>query len=92
MGDGKEGEMEKSDLKRFLVLCTVFNVILLVVWFLAAACAGEAVYKLHTLWFPMSKETFSAIHYAGMAFYKILVIFFNVIPLVALGVVSRKAG
>ena len=36
----------------------------------------------------MSPEHFDAIHYAGMAFYKLAVIVFNLVPWIALQLVA----
>jgi hypothetical protein len=39
---------------------------------------------MHTRWFKLSVETFDAIHYAGMATYKLGIILLNLVPLLAL--------
>ena len=39
---------------------------------------------MHGRWFKLSAETFDAIHYSGMAVYKIGILLFNLVPLVAL--------
>ncbi|MGJ0484794.1 MAG: DUF6868 family protein [Methylomicrobium sp.] len=43
--------------------------------------AHASIYRLHTRWFKLSVETFDAIHYSGMAIYKVGVLLFNVAPL-----------
>jgi hypothetical protein len=43
---------------------------------------------MHTRWFKLSVETFDAIHYAGMATYKIGVLLFNLVPLLALYLIA----
>ncbi|PKN88301.1 MAG: hypothetical protein CVU51_04370 [Deltaproteobacteria bacterium HGW-Deltaproteobacteria-1] len=40
--------------------------------------------KLHSRWFKIPVETFDAIHYAGLAIYKIAVIMLNLVPLIAI--------
>lgn len=42
------------------------------------------MYRMHRKLFKMSVETFDAIHYAGLAFHKILIIVFIIGPYVAL--------
>ena len=42
------------------------------------------MYKLHSRWFKIPFETFDAIHYAGLAVFKIAVLLFNLGPLIAL--------
>lgn len=43
---------------------------------------------MHRRWFNLSVETFDAIHYGGLAVYKIGIILLNLVPLVALSAVS----
>ncbi|MBS0216204.1 MAG: hypothetical protein JSR63_02470 [Proteobacteria bacterium] len=60
------------------------NYAILVAWFLAFRLAHDWMRKLHGRWFQFSADTFDAIHYGGMAVYKIGVLLFNVAPLLAL--------
>jgi hypothetical protein len=43
---------------------------------------------MHTRWFKLSVETFDAMHYAGLAVYKIGIILLNLVPFIALCLVS----
>jgi len=72
------------ELKHFLLWSTVTNYIVLFVWFVAFAGAREWMYRLHGRWFHLSRGTFDAIHYGGMAFYKILILVLNLVPLLVL--------
>jgi hypothetical protein len=47
------------------------------------------MYRMHSRWFRISEERFDAIHYAGMAAYKIGILLFNLAPLVALLICGR---
>ena len=42
------------------------------------------MYRLHARWFKLSVEAFDTMHYAGLSLYKIGVILFNLVPLIAL--------
>jgi hypothetical protein len=46
------------------------------------------MYGLHSRWFKLSVEIFDAIHYAGLAVYKIGILLLNLVPLIALYIVS----
>ena len=46
------------------------------------------VYKMHTKWFKLSIEKFDEIHYTGIAFFKIAILFFNIVPYFALRIIS----
>ena len=75
-------------LREFLLWCLVINFGLLTMWFLFIALAGDMIYRLHGKWFKMPRETFDAIHYSGMAFFKIIVFVFNAVPYIALLIVG----
>jgi hypothetical protein len=77
-----------QDLKPFLLYCTLINYVVLLVWFAAFTLAHDFVYRLHSRWFALPVETFDAIHYGGMAVYKIGVLLFNLVPLLALCMLS----
>lgn len=62
----------------------VCNMIFLMWWFFIFSFAHDALYRLHSKWFKIPVETFNAIHYAGIAFYKILIIIFNLVPYLVL--------
>ena len=70
-----------------LAWSTVINYALLMVWFLFFCLAHEWVYRFHGKWFKLSVETFDAIHYASMAFFKLCIVLFNLVPYLAIRVV-----
>lgn len=71
-------------LKIILLWSTGLNYALLVLWFGVFFSAHDWLYRLHRRWFNLSPETFDALTYGGLAFYKIMVFMFNLVPLVAL--------
>lgn len=75
-------------LREFFLWCLVINVGLLLWWFLFMTLAHDWVYRMHTKWFKLSMETFDTIHYAGMAFFKIAIFVFNLVPYLALHIVG----
>ena len=76
--------MTVTTLRDVLIWSLVVNYVVLLVWFAALTLAHDWVYRLHTRWFQLSRESFDAIHYGGMAVYKIGVLLLNLAPLVAL--------
>ncbi|MBD9515698.1 MULTISPECIES: DUF6868 family protein [unclassified Pseudomonas] len=80
--------MPLLDLKPFLLYCTLINYVILLVWFAAFTLAHDFVYRLHSRWFTLPVEQFDAIHYGGMAVYKIGVLLLNLVPLLALCMLS----
>ncbi|MBD9679077.1 hypothetical protein IB274_20385 [Pseudomonas sp. PDM18] len=80
--------MPLLDLKPFLLYCTLINYVILLIWFTVFTLAHDFVYRLHSRWFALPVETFDAIHYGGMAVYKIGVLLLNLAPLLALCMLS----
>lgn len=76
--------MSIETLRNFLLWCTALNYGLLLVWFLVFALAHDWLQRLHGRWFRLSKDQFDAIHYAGMAIFKIGIMLFNLVPFVVL--------
>jgi hypothetical protein len=75
-------------MRSFLLWCTIINYGILMVWFLSFTFCHEWIHHLHGRWFRLSREQFDAIHYAGMAIFKIGIILFNLVPLIVLWIVS----
>ena len=68
--------------------CSIINMGLLLWWFLLLMFAHDWVYRFHSKWFKLSVESFDAIHYAGIAFFKIAVLVLNIVPYFALRIVG----
>lgn len=75
-------------LMQFLGWCAVLNIALLLWWIFFMIFAHDWVYKIHTRWFYLNIERFDAIHYGGIAFYKLSIILFNIAPYLALRIIS----
>ncbi len=75
--------MTTEIIRDVLAWCSLINVGLLLVWILWLIFAHDWLYRFHGQWFKLSVEKFDAIHYTGIAFYKIGIIFFNIVPYLA---------
>ena len=64
--------------------CTLINMALLLWWFVFFWLAHDWLYRFHGRFFQLSLETFDSIHYLGMAFYKIGIFLFNLVPYLVL--------
>ena len=58
-------------LRSILGWATVINVSVVTLWFVIFMRYHDALYRLHSKRFKLSRERFDSIHYAGMAFDKI---------------------
>ena len=75
-------------LLKWLGWCAVINIGILSVWFLAFALMRDWIFRIHTRWFTLTHTDFDAIHYAMMARFKLLVLLLNVVPYLALRIVT----
>jgi len=78
-------------LVEFLLWCTILNYLVLIIWFAAFTLAHEWMFRLHGRWFRLTAAQFDALHYGGMAVYKVGILLLNLVPLVALTLIGRHA-
>lgn len=76
--------MTSGAITELLLWSLAINYAILLVWLGALAWFREPVRRLHRRWFRLSDELFDAMHYGAMAAYKLLIIVFNLTPLVAI--------
>ena len=77
-------------LQSFLIWSAGINYAILLVWFGVFSLAHDWLYRMHTRWFKLSVEMFDALNYAGVAIYKIGIMIFVLVPLIALLIVSGR--
>lgn len=73
---------------KFLGWCTVLNIGLLIWWAAFIIFAHDWVFRFHGKWFNLNYEQFDMVHYAGIAFYKLSIILFNLMPYLALRIIT----
>ena len=73
----------------FMMWCTIINGALLILSSLVCASAGNWIYRLHGRWFQMSRESFNVSLYTVLGLFKILFLMFNLVPFIALVIISR---
>jgi len=74
--------------RHFLLWCAVINYGVLLVWFLAFVFGHDLMQRIHGRWFHLSRDQFDAIHYAGMAIFKMGILLFNLVPFAVLSMIS----
>jgi hypothetical protein len=80
--------MDISILKAFFFWCTFINVALLVISFMFCAFAGDWIYRMHSKWYPISREAFNVAIYCFTGLFKIFVIVFSFVPWIALVIIE----
>ena len=83
-GDG----MTIAWVREFLLSNLLFNYAILLLWFGVFRWRYDWLLGLHRRWFRLSQAQFDAIHYAAMAVYKIGILLFNLVPLLALWLIG----
>ena len=76
--------MDANTIKAFLIYNILINYLILIIWFLVFVYAHDWLFRIHRKWFRLSIETFDKLNYISIAIYKIIVIAFNIVPLIAL--------
>ena len=79
--------MAVETIRDVLGWCAVINLGLLLWWGLFFMLAHDWMYRIHGKWFKLPVERFDAIHYSGMAFFKICILLFNIAPYLAIRIV-----
>ena len=80
--------MTSDAIVTFLGWCSLINIGVLLWWFLWLWLAHDWIYKMHGRWFKLSEERFDAIHYTAIAFFKLTVLVFNLVPYFALRIID----
>lgn len=74
----------------FLLYSLAVNYFILMLWFVLFVFSRNWVKQVHGKWFQLSDVSFDAIHYGGMALYKIGIFLFNLAPLLALYFIGKN--
>jgi hypothetical protein len=73
--------------RSFFLWCSVINYALLVAWALLATIGRGWWYGLVGRVFPVSREQFDLLNYAGIALYKMGALLLSVVPLISLYII-----
>lgn len=76
--------MEIQVLKSFLIMTTFFNLTILLFWTVAFSLFKNATIKIQKKFIDIDPKSIESTIYFLLGFYKILILFFNIIPLLAL--------
>jgi hypothetical protein len=68
----------------FLAWCTLFNLVILFLWWLVLAFGGGWIRRMHGRWFDIGDAEMAAVHYRVLAHFKILWVLFNLTPYLVL--------
>ena len=80
--------MDAETVRAFFMWCTIINAVVLGLTFLMCAFAGDWIYRIHSIWFPISREAFNVALYSFLGLFKVLFWVFNLTPYLALVVLG----
>ena len=83
--------MKTKKIQKFLGWCTVINFVLLGLTTLMLMLAHDWAYSIHGAMFNVSIETYDALLFGYLAFWKALVIVFMFIPYIAIRIVRKPS-
>jgi hypothetical protein len=84
--------MDITKLKAFFLWCTIVNVLLLLLVSLCLLCRPftDFSYSMNQRFFDISRPAFNVILVSFIALYKICIMAFNLVPYIALVIITRK--
>jgi hypothetical protein len=77
---------------KILIRCFGMGVVILFLWGGMIIIAGDFVFRVHGVIFPITSQQFYAIHYAGIAATKSCVTLFFLLPYISIRIVRSKSG
>lgn len=80
--------MDYEMLTEFLFWCSVVNIVVLIFVSIMVKVAGVWFYETREKWFAIPEDRFLVVVYAVLGVYKMLIIFFNVVPWAVLTVIG----
>ena len=80
--------MDIQTLTMFFIWCTIINGALLILWSIMYLLVSDFVYRMHSKYFPMPRETFNVVFYSFLGLFKMIFLVFNVVPCVALLIIG----
>jgi hypothetical protein len=76
--------MDLQVIQTFFMWCTILDGILLVLTGIILTFAGNAVYRIQSRWYPISRDAFNVVIYSFIGLFKLFFIVFNLVPFIVL--------
>ena len=80
--------MDIATIREALLWSALINYGVLLWWFVWFVLAHDWLFGFHAKYFNFPVDRFDAIHYGAMAFYKLAIFVFNIVPFLALLIVA----
>jgi hypothetical protein len=83
-------EMNTESVRRFFAWCTVVNAAILLLWFVLFLAAKGMMIDISGRYFGVSEDKAIWLNFAGIGFYKLAILFFNLAPYIALRIMAAR--
>ena len=83
-----EVNMDLNTVTNFFMWCSLINAALLILWTLFFVFVPDFVYKTQSRVMPLKREQFDVAFYCLIGLFKIMFIFFNLVPYLALKIIA----
>lgn len=80
--------MNLETIRTFLGWCALINIGFLLYWFFLFIVAGKWMHTFTSKILDLSVSEFNLIHYTLMGIFKLAIIFFNLVPYLALHIID----
>lgn len=77
------------EIREMLGWCTLINLVLLTIFWLILIKTRAWAYSIHSKWFPITEPQFNIAIYSFFGVYKLFIYVFNIVPWIALTIMSR---
>lgn len=81
--------MSIYQIREMLMWCSIINAGLLIFSFVIVTAARKLVCRTHCKLFNITEQQFSGAIYSFIGVYKLLVFIFNIVPFIAISIVTR---
>jgi hypothetical protein len=82
--------MNTESVRRFFAWCTVINGGFLLIWIVLDLTAKGMLIDISGRFFGVSEDKALWLNLVGISFYKLAIIFFNLVPYIALRITSAR--
>ena len=79
--------MSLEEFRSFLAWCSVINIGILLFWAIMYLYAYSFIHRIHGQLFRLSSEQVDKLHVYTMAYYKMGIFLFNIVPYLALRII-----
>lgn len=80
--------MDIQTLTDFFMWCTIINGAVFIIWTVFCIYAPDLVFRFHSKWFSISRETFNTVVYSFLGFFKVIFVAFSLTPFLALLIIG----